>query len=311
MQRYAVLIMVAWLVATGSGAARVIEPAASKAVVRGNGGWMARGANPKHAWLYVAGFDNGVVSIYDLARQGIPLIGQLTNIPSPNGITLGADGTLYVATYDHDAVWIYLPGATKPNVILTQGLTEVVDVAVDAIGNVYAFSRGATPNIAIFPPGQTAPSGTITSSLFQHPMSLAFDEAGNLLTSDFYTAVSEIPAGSQVPVSLGLRNIDRTLGVARGSDGDVFACVSLHHRGSQTAVYRPHRATTRRFLEGGNVAGDFLTFGKMHGAEYLFEAIYNTNTVLIYKHGSRALYGTIASASSNAEGVAFKPAGVP
>jgi DNA-binding beta-propeller fold protein YncE len=312
MTRHFAFVVAALFLALGVAAANVAESAGHHTRAQKHG-WMASDANPKHPWLYVAGFDNDVISIYDIAAFRTKLIGQITHVSTPNGIKLDAQGTLYVANYDNNIVSIYPADATSPSLILSAGLNVAVDIAVDALGNVYVFNRGTSPpNITVFPPGQTVPSATITSSLIQYPMALMFDTSGNLFIADFLTGVSEMKYGSQQPVSLGLVGAIRTMGIAPDpAKGHLFACLDRRRDRLQTIDYAPGRARSRRFLDGGNVASDFMTLGRIKGREYLFESVYNTNQVLVYEHDSKNLIETIATASEDAEGIAFKPAGVP
>jgi DNA-binding beta-propeller fold protein YncE len=289
--------------------AKVRLPAAS------HRGWMSSNANIQDPWLYVAGFNNGVVSIFDVANLGhrkATLIGQITGIPEPAGMRLDANGNLYVATYDNNTVEVFPPGATAPTLTLSQGLNEAVDVAVDASDNVYVSSRNP-PQITIFPPGSTTPSAVITSSLIAHPMALAFDNAGNLYAADFNTGVSIIPAGSHQPALLPLRNVERALGIAIDPiDDNLFAFVSFAgSAGSHVVVYKPGHNQTHRYLNAPDAAGDYLAMGQVGNDEFVFESMYQATDVRVYRHSSTQLFLDLNTPSQNAEGLAFKPAGVP
>src|SRR5580700_1521047 len=71
-------------------------------------GWMARDANPKHAWLYVNG-NNNIVEVYDLdARPGPRLIGTIADgLNNLESMTVDQKGTLYVANDTTPFVTIY------------------------------------------------------------------------------------------------------------------------------------------------------------------------------------------------------------
>jgi hypothetical protein len=90
-------------------------------------------------------------------------------------------GNLYVANYSAPSVTIYHPGATTPSLTLTQGLTSVFGVAVDASSNVWVTNPSNPPGILVYPPGQTSPSMTITGPLVNSPGQDLFDATGNLL----------------------------------------------------------------------------------------------------------------------------------
>lgn len=291
------------------GAAKVRFPAAHR------GSWMSASANAQDPWLYVAGFNNGVVSIFDvaaLAHRNVALIGQITGISEAAGMRLDASSNLYVATYDNNTVEVFPPGATSPSLTLSQGLNEAVDVAVDASDNVYVCSRNP-PQISVFPPGSTAPSAVITNSLIAHPMALEFDNAGDLYAADFDTGVSVIPAGSQQPALLPLRNVQRPLGIAIDPiDDNLFAFVSFTGSGGSHVVeYKPGRTRSHRYLNAPDAAGDYLTMGQVGNDEFVFESMYQDTHVRIYRHSSTQLFLNLNTPSQNAEGLAFKPAGVP
>jgi DNA-binding beta-propeller fold protein YncE len=291
-----------------------LHAAAQRPLVR-RAGWMSSGANPRHPWLYVAGYGNDVVAIYDLALWGAPLIGEITDgIKEPSGMKLDAQGNLYVGNYGSNTVTVYAAGETTPSLTLSQGVAGPVDLAVDADGDVYVCNRTASPpNIAVYPPGESAPSQTITGSLIQHPMAAAFDTAGNLYYSDYLTGISELPYHASSLSSLGLQGFSHTQGVAVDPlGGALFVNIDSTKKHSQeTAVYAAGDVAPRRLLSGGAVDGDALTIGRVKGAEYVFESISQTNQVIVYKHRSEKPYTTLATASANVEGLALKPAGIP
>src|ERR1700722_7859247 len=176
-----------------------------------HGGWMARDANPSHAWLYVNGEDNNVVYIRELEKFGFPEIGRITaGVSKPFGMAVDAQGTLYLVNQHGagsapGAVTIYPAGSTSPSLTLSDGLVNPQGVAVDASGNVYVTNRGPSPGIAVYAPGQTTLSQYITDPLLSRPIQETFDAAGNLHFSDPDTGVSEILLGSQQPVGVFLQ----------------------------------------------------------------------------------------------------------
>src|SRR5579863_9643595 len=112
MIRYALTLVASVLVGSSVAGASVV-PRGSHGL---NHGWMARDANPKHPWLYVAGFSNNVVNIYDQQRYGTPLIGSLTQgMNNPCGLALDPQGTLYVTNDGANTVEIFPAGATAPS----------------------------------------------------------------------------------------------------------------------------------------------------------------------------------------------------
>src|SRR5580704_10764221 len=92
-----------WIATLVMGGVAFAHPAPAKVRLppARHGSWMSPNASMQDPWLYVAGFNNGVVSIFDVASLGhrkAKLIGQIAGIPEPNGIKLDANGNLYVAT---------------------------------------------------------------------------------------------------------------------------------------------------------------------------------------------------------------------
>src|ERR1700722_13059127 len=117
-----------------AGALACAHPAAAFAahhsVTQLHGGWMAKDANPKHAWIYVSGTNTNNVLIYDLAKFGTPQIGEITTgINGPRGLFLDPAGTLYVANIGSGTVTIYPAGATTPSLTLSQGLIQPASAA--------------------------------------------------------------------------------------------------------------------------------------------------------------------------------------
>jgi hypothetical protein len=308
-RRFVGMISSAFVVGLSSALAADAAVVPHHQVGQRQGGWMAKDANPRHAWLYVSGQDNSIVSIYDLERVGAPEIGHISDgLSEPLGVTVDAGGTLYVANARGGDVTIYPAGQTKSSLTLSRGLDEPISVGVDAPGNVYVCNRGATPSIVVYPPGQTIPSATITGALIQIPTALTFDAAGNMFYSDNSTAVSEMAVGSQQLVSLGLKGLTYTSGLGIDTlSGELF--VSQAGSGS-TLVFRSGDVNPVRTLKDSQDV-DLPVVGKVKSQEYAFLPGSSTNEVSLYGVRGRNTIGTIATDAESAAGVAFKPAGIP
>jgi hypothetical protein len=309
MIRSAVLVLTSLLLGSGVAAANVTGSAPRQVVVQRHRGWIASDANPKHTWLYVTGFSNNVVSIYDLERPGSPEVGEITDgIDTPNGVTIDAHGTVYVANSLAPNVTIYSPGTTTPSLTLTTGLTHPVNVAIDASGDVYVSNRGSTPSIVVYPPGQSTPSATITSSVLQIPTQIVFDSTGDLYISDNGAGISKIPVGSQQPVSLGFQGLVYPSGIALDpGSGDAFVSQA---GGGKTLVFDSGHVNPSRTLKD-SVDVDLLAVGSVKRREYLFVANSQSNTVALFQMGRRKSTATVATNAQNLVGVGVKPAGVP
>ena len=239
-------------------------------------GWMARDANPNHAWLYVSDGAGNTVDIFDLQKFGIPQIGQIAQgLNTPAGATVDSSGTFYVANQNGlnpgGNVMIFPPGATSPSLTLTQGLSIPVDVAVASTGNVYVSNRGSVTQHRGVPSRPELPSQTIKSSLIQVPTELVFDANRNLYDVDYNTGVLEIPYGSQQPVALGLQQMHNPSAIAIDPlNGDLI--VGGNQGGSDPIrVYRPGSTQPLRTLNGDAARhACYIAIGDVKGAEYIF-----------------------------------------
>jgi hypothetical protein len=280
-----------------------------RASVNHNAGWMARGANRNHTWMYLSGFNDNVVNIYDMDKLGVPMIGQIKQgLSGPAGIVLDSQGTLYVANFLGLTVTVYPAGATSPSLTLRNSITLPVGVAVDANRNVYVSNSGSAPSILIYPPGGQTPSQTITSSLLIAPNAIFIDSAGDVYVSDEFSQISEIPAGSQQLVSLGLQNIHNATGVFVDPITENLFVATLN-TGSAVHVFLPGHTTESYQLTGSDNA-DFITIGAVRGKTYLFAPFSPGSTVRLYRHERKRMYVTL-SAPSGPRQVAIKPPTVP
>jgi DNA-binding beta-propeller fold protein YncE len=299
----------------------IAAPAESAGAVSGHHhvqrGWMDRNANPAHPWMYVASGQTNVVTIYELKRLGPRRIGQITDgLLDASGLALDGQGTLYVANWNlgnpGGSVTIYPVGATRPSLTLTQGLSIPMDVAVDANGDVFVLNRGSNPSIVVYPPGQTTPSETITSDLIRIPTQGVFDPSGDFFFGDNVTGVSELPYGSQQPVSLGLQGLNVTSGVALDPvTGNLF--VSTVHDDYRVYVYAPGSRQPTYALE--NTVGACTLASGQTGAhlDIFVPSCGSDGTVQVFKSTSKKLRTAWAFSQDEdgATALAFKPAGMP
>jgi hypothetical protein len=272
-------------------------------------GWMARDANPKHAWLYVNG-NNNIVEVYDLdARPGPRLIGTIADgLNNPESMTVDQKGTLYVANDTTPFVTIYPAGATTPSLTLTQGLSGAFGAAADASGNVWVTNPANPPEILVYPAGQSTPSTTITGPLVNHPGQDFFDAAGNLWYND-YDGFNMIPAGSFTPQSTSYEPPPQPSGIALSTDGTLYAA-NFVGDGHDIVAYKPGAAEPFKKLHfNGNA--DYMASGTIGRHDYIFATNRFSNTVTFFPAHSRNATLVLSTGCSGSNGVAYKPAGVP
>jgi DNA-binding beta-propeller fold protein YncE len=317
MARYVALVFASVLLSAAAAPANVGAGAPSSTISHPHHhGWMARDANPKHAWMYVASGLTNPILIYDLESPvGPRKIGEITDgLTRPSGIAVDAQGTLYAANYNQNqpggTVTIYPAGATSPSLTLSQGLSAPLDVKVDTSGNVYVSNHGTSPSIAVFPPGQTTPSEIITSSLIQAPGSMTLDSSQNLFFGDGISGVLEIPYGTQQPVSVNLQGLERPGGLTFDPlTGNLFvADLQLN----KVFVYAPNNENAVRTMKIG-FGSCIMADGTIKHGEYIFVPDCGTSgTVLVFKHNAnKPITSWSFDTGIGACCIAFKPAGVP
>jgi len=107
-----------------------------------------------------------------------------SGINNPTGLTVGPDGTVYVANVNTDSVTEYRKGKTSPSVTLNiPGSPE--NLAVDANSNLFVSFFGSQSNVLEFSPGQM--NGTNLGLAIGSPGPLEVDSAGDVAIIDTST----------------------------------------------------------------------------------------------------------------------------
>jgi NHL repeat len=259
--------------------------------------------------LYVDDTIGNAVYVYQLNRRGASKIGKITKgVTSPFASTIDASGNLYVVNrVVYGNVAIYAPGASSPSLVLRQGLTYPQGVAVDPNGNVWVTNRSnSNPGIAVFPPGQTKPSAYITGNLIRYPLEAVFDEQGDLYFADLETGVSEIPAGTQRPISLRLKELRHhsATGIAFSTSDKLYVDNYDPNHGQvyTTLVYsigNPNPdAKLKVHVHGNNIAA-----GDVDNKDDVFVPDWYSGKVYVYRDGKRAPFETLNTAAKGIGGV--------
>jgi hypothetical protein len=282
----------------------VAQPRSPESIVAGRPAPRLNAADPL---LYVNGYRNSVVEVYDLAEPGDPLVDSITNgVDGPGGMAIDDRGTLYVANNNNGTVTEYPFGSTAPSLTLSQDLSFPTDVAVAENGDVYVANRGSQSGIAKYKAGQTTVSEYITSPLIQKPEQIFFGPERTLYISDDNTGVSVRKDG--IVKSLGLQGL-----------GSITSGLALDRRNGNLFVGDNSSAEIHVFLRGSKTSTyalsvngpDFLVIGKVGRRQTLFAPDSGSSTVYFFRPDGRSPFGHLLTGADLANGVAFKPAGIP
>jgi hypothetical protein len=135
--------------------------------------------------LYTVGRAPNVIDIFANAN-GTPVTITSSSFSVPIDAAADSSGNVFVADLG-GGVLEFLSGHTG-NVAADHvftGLSSPTAVAVDASNNVYAVSDGGSPYVAIYAPGATSPTATISNSGFGRTGGIAVDSAGDIIVLDF------------------------------------------------------------------------------------------------------------------------------
>jgi DNA-binding beta-propeller fold protein YncE len=140
--------------------------------------------------IFVSDAANGVIDIYPLAGKNQKMVGQITGLTQPQGITTDKNGNLYVANTNSSNVLVYAPPYTgAPKMTISEPREFPADVAVSSTGIVAITNicnaphcRLNTGNVKIYAKGSTKSCATVsdTDFNFTRVMFAEFDKNGVL-----------------------------------------------------------------------------------------------------------------------------------
>jgi hypothetical protein len=167
--------------------------------------------------IYVASEDSGTVTTYNSdGTQTNPTI----TAPNAGAVAVDVAGNIYVGSGPPSQVKIYNSSGTLSNTIDT-GLFEVLGVAVNAAGNIYAVNRG-TEGISSL----TGPFPTINfSPLLNGPVGVAVDAAGKIYVTVSNTVATYAPNGAPTTPTI-TTGLNAPWGVAVDAAGKIYVANS-------------------------------------------------------------------------------------
>ncbi|MGC2407073.1 MAG: hypothetical protein WA431_11755 [Candidatus Cybelea sp.] len=216
--------------------------------------WYPTGCNP-------SGQDckqYGEVYVYNARLNNPPPLETITDkVFTPTVACLDSKGVLYVAN-SHAAPfpthgWIseYLPGQTKPSLIIRKGINVPYGCAIDASDNLLV-SNAAGINITEYKPGQTEPKVVLSkkNGLFA-PAPIALDSSGNLyvINNDFegHANVQVFAPGAKQPTATITAGAWWPQGIAVDANGTLYLS-NFPTQSLRGAVTEFHPGQTEPFL---------------------------------------------------------------
>jgi hypothetical protein len=161
--------------------------------------------------IFVSDAADGVVNIYPQAGKNQKMVGQITGLTQPQGITTDKNGDLYVANTNSSNVLVYAPPYTgAPKMTISDPHEFPADVAVSSTGVVAVTNlcnaphcRLNTGNVKIYAKGSTKSCATVSDSAFNFTrvMFAEFDKNGVLyidgMNGGYQTSFGLVTGGCQ------------------------------------------------------------------------------------------------------------------
>ena len=126
-------------------------------------GWMSKDVATGLSLLYVSQFYTNDIQVYRQTGTGQSPVGTIVNgVINPQGLTVTANGDLYVANTGANNILVFHKGHLNPYRTLSDAGQYPVDVAVDTDGTVYAsniFDTNAIAgSVSVYAPGANTPT---------------------------------------------------------------------------------------------------------------------------------------------------------
>jgi hypothetical protein len=191
--------------------------------------------------IFVSDAANGVIDIYPQAGKNQKMVGQITGLTQPQGITTDNKGNLYVANTNSSNVLVYAPPYTgAPKMTIDDAHEFPADVAISSAGVVAVTNicnapkcRLDTGNVVLYAKGSTKSCATVSDSAFNFTrvMFAEFDSKGVLyidgMNGGYQTSFGLVTGGCS---ATGITNLDYVYtvsfpgGIAIDKAGNIAFC---------------------------------------------------------------------------------------
>jgi sugar lactone lactonase YvrE len=217
-----------------------------------------------------------------------------TGFNDPEGVTVGPDGSVYVAEYGNNRIQ-RIDKNTLAVTTWASGTPNPEGIAFDATGSLYVSNQDGSNQVQRVPPGGGTP--IVYATNIPGPWGMTVDTSGNLyVASDTNGSVFRVPAGSTPPFNAS----GATFGT--GVAPNDVAPRRLVYKASVNQVFLTADSTSRLFAippAGGNwlqvYSGNFWTGGLCLGTDGNFYAADSGGWPGIYRITYPAYAGSVVA----------------
>jgi hypothetical protein len=195
---------------------------------------------------FVSDAADGVIDIYPQSGKNQKVVGQITGLTEPQGITTAKNGDLYVANTNSSNVLVYAPPYTAaPKMTIPDAGEYPADVAVSNAGLVAITNicdapkcRLGTGNVVLYAKGSTRSCATVSysGSNFTRIMFAEFDKTGVLyidgMNSGYQTSFGLVTGGCKATTITNLKYVYTVSfpgGIQIDKSGDIAFCDQYNH----------------------------------------------------------------------------------
>ena len=274
--------------------------------------WMTHVDTHKRL-VYLSNFLGGEVAVFDAHGS---LVGAINGLTNPSGMFVDTSENLWVTnTYAYN-VLVYPRGATAPSMKLADPGELPVDVSVCPNGTVYVSnlensSQSGSGNVAVYAPGATSPTGTLSYPNQASNYFVTCDANNNVFTTLFIGsagAVVEYPHGEQK----GAVNLGVTLEFPGGIKPDPAGNLVVNDQEARTLTeYTEAGTPTGVQVAYGGSNNDWVDISLNAGGKIVAgaDAYLGQGTALHFPSGKPGIvyYPPAGPSGDEPDGIAYDP----